>query len=403
LFAVVALALGLIPPGLLAEHGMPGYGVRPVGEGPIPTNQRFVIHSVNGVSWGLDQLREAKPVARSGRDTIALVIVDAFDDMEGHRVPFEAPGGYGESLIFLAPSRPLAPHATYELDLLAGELGLHDAVWVTGAGPDEESPEWLCAPRVGRELVQWDYSVGGRSLHITPRAGDAEYLVLMAAPRGVGTPRRLIVAVPEAGQCAYVYDWAGEGGRGGYVHPDTGRLYDVRLTVVDGAGNTAVAPGDALPLVWPHHPLPVCASPCPAAEEVGAAGEVGSGLAWTGAPSASARAGTGPYDPDSLVVTAPADTRTGEPFYVEMEAVAATSGNRYRMLGWLSRFADACGELVAPGDALHVGESDDAWDTFSVTLRATDLDGHSQPAPGPALRLAWPPGGWSVCLEEAAD
>jgi hypothetical protein len=136
---------------------------------------------------------------------------------------------------------------------------------------------------------------------------------------------------------------------------------------------------------------------------VGAAGEVGSGLAWTGAPSASARAGTGPYDPDSLVIRAPADTRTGEPFYVEVEAVAATSGNRYRMLGLVSRFADACGALAAPGDALDLGESDDASDTFSVTLGAIDLDGHSQPAPGPALRLAWPLGGWTVCLDEAAD
>jgi hypothetical protein len=269
--AVIGLVGVLGPAPAAAEHGDPLLLPAPASGTTIPRNARIRLECRNGIAWlaeGLG-LRRAGWVAALVADDheVRLRVESFFDDQEG---------GYGAGLLVLAPTRLLAPQATYRLEIRYPQQGggtgrWSEWTWTTSRAVDRAPPRWRASPR-RREPAE---VVAG----LAPEAPLVEVVAeLTPVGRGARKTLRLLfdgsracnrgptvdynVAITNAScpasrgaeQCQSAHRFKSEG--------DVGRRFRVTLTAVDLAGNRRQAPGAPPIVTWPEEmSLAVCLHP----------------------------------------------------------------------------------------------------------------------------------------------
>lgn len=407
--ALAAACLVMAPAFVRAEHGMPGYDIGPEGD-TIPLSGRVFVHNSNGVAWGLDALRAARPTLVGGGDRLPLSIVDQFDDMEGHTVPFDAGQGYGESLIILAPARPpglaparpLKPGATYQLRL-EGEsplgAGAELGRWRAARVADKRPPAWKARPYLA-DIPERESDRPALVVPVAPEATDV-FIEIVATPVGAGRPKRLLVPLARYGAdetaCRPVYVWDHANGVSGYhVHRDTARRFRATLAAIDHAGNRRAAPGPPIELLWPEEPLEVCV-PQPGTK---APKRVKTPAPrWRAAPWLSTVSDGTPPRPTLRLHAPVAPSR--RPLYVEVEVALEQGGPARRLIAALP--PEEPGELtcarlrIADGLPRQLRE-DGAKAHALFRLAVIDEAGRRAVAPDPPLALDWG-GDWPhVCL-----
>jgi len=242
-----------------SEDGPPGVDV-PFDEGDVvPTNVLVPLRGVNGVPFGLAELEALEPRLVSSSSSIPLRVVDSFDDLEGHAVPFPSDGGgYGENLILLAPRFRLAAGTRYAFTIGTGSAAASYFRFSTGSTPDLKGPEWQKSPYLDLATPEADEPLLPSRI-VTAVAESSElplYFIVELEPREAqARPKRMIAMLnlpsASAAHCGFADVW--DHAHGVYsedTDSDLGRRYVATLTAVDAAGNRRRAPGSGIPIVW---------------------------------------------------------------------------------------------------------------------------------------------------------
>ena len=400
--AVTLSLLAVAAPGW-AEHGSPGYRAIPFAGQPLPLNGRLVVRSTNGVAWSPKTLAGARPMLVGGGSRLPLRVVDRFDDMEGHTRPFAVGEGYGTSLLFLQPARRLRPKTRYRLELRAGSPPERVVVlgeWETRPTPDRRPPVWTGRPRYEvRASEQLPYPTA--TLWLPAKAeGQTSWAILRARPLEGGGSKRLIAAIPAAGDrqpaCGQTYEWDHDHGVSDrYWHSDTGRRFLLSVSLADAAGNVARAPGRPLVWMWPPPPIEVC---------------VGAPAPGAGAPTDSAPP-VWAAPPSLNVVTERG--RTGDlfridvalsgealPYFVRARLVPEGGGPGVVSMAYLLPDGMAqpdCAVLRIVNDYDAPARWGEMGRPHTVQLEARDLSGNRSPAPKPYPSVPWSWSGIRVC------
>lgn len=277
----VAALLATLAGAAQGEHGLPQV-VHPFDETDIvPTNVLVPLKGINGVPHALAELDSLEPRLVAGSTSVALRLVDTFDDMEGHTTPFpDDGGGYGENLILLAPRTLLAPNTRYAFTLGTGHAAVAYFDLTTGPKPDTTPPVWREAPFLDLTPTPADEPVMPATIRtaVDEPSDLPLYFIVELQPREPQSrPKRMLATLhlPSNGdpRCDYVNVWDHAHG----VHEedtdsDLGRRYLAKLTAVDAAGSRRRAPGPGIPIVWsgglaicndPKGPTAPAATPAP--------------------------------------------------------------------------------------------------------------------------------------------
>lgn len=268
----VTLCLCLWPLPARAEHGNPVLVVAPRSGQTIPRNGWIRLQSYNGVSWYVERLRDAKNPAQaelvSGGHRVGMKIKDWYDDDEG---------GYGRSILTLAPKKLLKAAQTYKLVMTdrhpkAGVKTYTLGSWKVSGRIDSGAPRWRGKPSVAPRKTTY-YGVEP-SVIISLKDEDLLEVVAELQPvrRGLGKggkAKRLIIVFDKS-------RWCPQGATASYpvaivrsncptpgkpteichrmavwqTSKDVGKRYRIRLKARDLAGNERRAPGGTLPYTW---------------------------------------------------------------------------------------------------------------------------------------------------------
>lgn len=270
---ILLVSLPAIASVTVAEHGSPWITAEN-DKGRMAQNDGIMLRSSNGVSWPLGHLVQRTKGARAylrseDENPIPVRVREAFDDMEGAqpsasggypRPRFEPDMGYGESMVLLAPKRPLTPGVTYALVLRYPETIQHDtydewtvASWTVTGEKDTTPPRWTDAPYVVFERAGDNYSTPLFDLPtlVAPVVSKSEpvYLRVRLTPVGGGKRLRLLIPllphqIETAPGCTYGHMTLWNAG------PHDGTYYRVEMEALDLAGNAAPAPGAPLLIEW---------------------------------------------------------------------------------------------------------------------------------------------------------